>query len=50
MTNDTTTITIRISAKRKSKAQKAAAKDGRTLSNWIEQLIHTALEGTEHGK
>ena len=43
MTDETTTITIRISAKKKRKAIKLADADGRTLSNWVERLIDREL-------
>lgn len=37
-------LTIKISPTLKDQARQAAAKEGRTLSNWIEQLIIKELK------
>jgi len=39
-----TYINIKFNSELKSQAQKQAKKEGRTLSNWIEQLVKSALE------
>jgi predicted HicB family RNase H-like nuclease len=39
-----TYINIKFNSELKSQAQKQAAKEGRTLSNWIEQLVIEALK------
>jgi predicted HicB family RNase H-like nuclease len=37
-------IRIRISTELKQAAQEAAKQDGRTLANWIEQLVKQAIK------
>lgn len=39
-----TRLNIRISSELKKQAQELAAKDGRTLANWLEQLIRKEIE------
>lgn len=39
-------LTLKIAPTLKEQARAAAEKDGRTLSNWIEQLIIERLKGT----
>lgn len=39
-----TYLHIRISSELKKQAQELATKDGRTLANWLEQLIRKEIE------
>lgn len=39
-----TYINIKFNSDLKAQAQAQAAKEGRTLSNWIEQLVKQAIE------
>lgn len=40
----TETIAFRIDSELKKKAQELAKKDGRSLSNWLEQMVRKEVE------
>lgn len=45
-----TTYTIRMSSKLKKKCYDLAFKDGRTLANWINQLLKEKIMEVKYGK